>query len=421
MTGASDAASHRTAQALGRAVRSSFLPPASLIDDHCVIRSLSATTFAQAVPLDRRAHLTNTSFRRIEFESNNHYVTTTGGLIMRTSAFLITCLGSLLALAPAEPAQAWGKLGHLTICDLAYRNLTQTSRDEVKAILRSNRGGITIPARGRTQPQHYTSFNFACLEEDEVPRRNPDDHFINLPRTATILSSSDCPPAAAQGECILKGLQRDLAVLRDRRSSAEDRAFALMAVGHWVGDLHQPLHVSFADDRGGNGIDAKVDGGCGVVRYRPDKLHAVWDNCLLEAGLMDRVRRRADYRASWSRFTVTYRAVDTLLANTTLAQEQTLTAGEPWDWAAESYEITLDPAVRYCVRNGTSCAYSTSAVTLTRTGPRRIEQIDQAYLAQFAPIAEERLRKAGFRLAHLLNQALDPQYAGPTVNGLQQP
>ena len=38
---------------------------------------------------------------------------------------------------------------------------------------------------------------------------------------------------------------------------------------HWVGDIHQPLHVSFEDDRGGNNI--QVNGQCS------GNLHATWD------------------------------------------------------------------------------------------------------------------------------------------------
>jgi organic hydroperoxide reductase OsmC/OhrA len=40
-----------------------------------------------------------------------------------------------------------------------------------------------------------------------------------------------------------------------------------------VGDVHQPLHVSFEDDRGGNNIS--VGGEC------RGSLHAAWDTCLV--------------------------------------------------------------------------------------------------------------------------------------------
>lgn len=338
---------------------------------------------------------------------------------MRVSAYLFLTIAALVSLVSPQPARAWGKLGHLTVCELAYRNLTPTARTAVNGLIRSNSGGITVPARGHIAAQHYTSFNAGCLEEDAIPRRNPDDHFINYPRTTATITGEACPSVAGS-ECIIEGLRRDLATLKDTSKSREDRAFALFAVGHWIGDIHQPLHISFADDRGGNQIDAKVTGGCGTPKYRPDNFHAVWDNCLLEAGLFERVRKRADYKKSWSKWTITYRAVDTLLANTSVAEEKQIAAGEPWQWAAESYAITIDPAVLYCVKVGDSCNYSATDATKPHNF-KRSEQLDQTYLEQFAPIAEDRIRKAGFRLGDMLNRALDPNYTEPLQNSLQQP
>src|SRR5690349_19295367 len=100
---------------------------------------------------------------------------------MRVSAWVFaTALVSASFTLPA-PTHAWGKFGHLTVCDLAYRNLTPTSRAAVRALLKSEAGGTTVPAHGAIPAMHYTSFNVGCLEEDEIPRPHPDDHFINYP------------------------------------------------------------------------------------------------------------------------------------------------------------------------------------------------------------------------------------------------
>lgn len=329
---------------------------------------------------------------------------------MRWIALIAVCLVGILA---PKPAAAWGKFGHLTTCDLAYRNLTPTSREALKHLLRSESGGITVKGRGRMPDRHYTSFNVGCLEEDEVPRQHEADHFINVPRSATMITG--CP---GTGECVLSGIARDFAILRDTSKTDEERVFALMALGHWLGDIHQPLHISYADDRGGNGIDATLAGKCGTSTYRVENLHGVWDNCLLEAGLFERVRQRRDFSRNWSRFTITYRAVDTLMANTSLTQEKAIVAGDPQAWANESYAITRDSGVRYCVQVGSQCQYSASSAT--KTNPKRVEALNQTYLAAYKSIAEERVRNAGFRLAHLINQALDPAYAGPNRDG-QQP
>lgn len=330
---------------------------------------------------------------------------------------LVMAIG-LMALTWSGQAAAWGKYGHLTVCDLAYRNLTPEARTQLGDLLQSRNGGTFVKGRGKLADRTYTSFNLGCLEEDELPRRNPNDHFINLRRDATSVPDA-CPADVAAGECVLAGIRRDLKTLGDRTLGRADRVFALMALGHWIGDIHQPLHVSYADDRGGNRIDATVSGGCGSSGYRATNLHAVWDNCILEAGMFERVRKRADYRRTWNRRTVTYRAVDTLMANTDLQEERAMIAGTPRDWAGESYAITRTPEVRYCELEDGHCRYSADMTNYRSGATKRKVALDQAYLGRFDRTAEDRIRKAGFRLAHLLNTALDQGYTGPRRDGAQ--
>lgn len=337
---------------------------------------------------------------------------------MRLRAHCFTLF--LLAFCVAMPGQAkaWGKFGHLVVCDLAYRNLTDASRTKLKTLFQSRSGGILVKGKGKLEDRRYTSFNVGCLEEDELPRKHASDHFINVSRDTKAIVDSNCPN---DGSCTLAGIDRDLQTLKDETASKADRVFALMAIGHWLGDIHQPLHTSFADDKGGNGIDVTLDGKCATGTPRPKNLHSVWDNCLLDAGMFQRVRQRSDFKKGWSRFTITYRAVDTLQARTSLTEEQSLVGGKPMQWAAESYAITLRPDVLYCVKVGELCQYSATVATLKRNAKKRNQSIDQAYLAAFAPIAEERVKKAGYRLAHLINTALDPDYKGPIQNSMQKP
>ena len=144
-------------------------------------------------------------------------------------------------------------------------------------------------------------------------------------------------------------------------------------------------------------------------------------HCLLEAGLFERVRKRADFKKTWSKNTITYRAVDTLLAQSSHTEEKAMVGSQPWEWAAESYAITLRPEVLYCVKVGPSCQYTATVPVLPNEAAKRTQKIDQAYLASFERLAQERVKKAGFRLAHLLNQALDPAYKEPLRNSTQKP
>ena len=287
----------------------------------------------------------------------------------------------------------------------------------MQRLMHSHEGGITVAGRGKLADRTYTSFNVGCLEEDELPRKHPEDHFINVDRKTMKITLGDCPD---QAKCNLSAITRDFETLKDSSKPDEQRVFALMALGHWVGDIHQPLHVSFADDLGGNEILVQMKARCGTSGFTPKSLHAVWDNCLAEAGLFERVRQRDDYKKSWSQRTITYRAVDSLRANTSLAEEKSFLEGDPAKWANESYQITISADTQYCVQQGDECRYSVSSTSLDG-GDKRTLAIDAAYISTFAPVVQERLRRAGFRLADLINKALDAKYTGPIANSTQRP
>ncbi|ULJ73649.1 hypothetical protein [Rhizobium gallicum] len=144
-------------------------------------------------------------------------------------------------------------------------------------------------------------------------------------------------------------------------------------------------------------------------------------DCVLEAGMFERVRQRADYRSDWSERTITYRAVDTLLVNTTLTEEKAVVGTDPAVWANQSFQITIDPYVLYCIKVGDLCQYTDTEPKLVEGAPFKRVQITQTYLEKFAPIAQERVRQAGFRLAHLINLALDLDYKEPIQNSTQLP
>ncbi len=279
--------------------------------------------------------------------------------------------GSMVSLYPSE-ALAWSKAGHLTVCDYAYRTVSDDVRADINALLKAD--------------GEYSSFNYGCVEEDDFPRKNPDDHFINYARNQRSIVNADCPQ---NDSCILQGIERDLAILSDRSKPAKARAKALLGLGHWVGDIHQPLHISFADDRGGNYL--LVKGLCGSGQK--SNLHSVWDKCLVEKFVLG-----TNLSRDWAGFTVTYRAVDRLVPLTSSAEKMQWTSSQPWQWAQESYAITLKENTLYCTMNlsNTQCSKPTE--------PRI--SINQDYISSNGPVVEKRLRQAGVRLAYLIEKAL---------------
>jgi hypothetical protein len=169
----------------------------------------------------------------------------------------------------------------------------------------------------------------------------------------------------------LTAIANDLAVLSSASTPAVDRLAALKFLGHWLGDIHEPLHVSFVDDRGGNNI--AVSGECQGV------LHAAWDKCLLLKAIGEDVSA----------------AAGSLIGSMTPAMSEQWTATQPRDWANESFTIARDARTGYCTQQPGSCALPAGAVT-----------IDAAYIAASTSVIREQLQKAGVRLAHLLDGAL---------------
>jgi hypothetical protein len=63
--------------------------------------------------------------------------------------------------------------------------------------------------------------------------------------------------------------------LKSLYAPRNEKRIALRFVAHLVGDIHQPLHAGFAEDRGGNSIDVRFNG-------RKENLHSLWDTALVE-------------------------------------------------------------------------------------------------------------------------------------------
>jgi hypothetical protein len=256
----------------------------------------------------------------------------------------------LASLMFGGSAHAWGDNAHKVICAIAFDLAEPHTQDEIQDLI-------------ALDPK-YSSFSDSCVFPDH-PRIRAPEHFVNLPRDSNGLTSDQCP---GTDRCVLSAIQDDSKVLSSKTVPDLDRLIALKSLGHWVGDIHQPLHVSFADDRGGNGIKVS-GGGC-------NNLHATWDRCLVDDAVGSDPQKAAtqllsvitpDMKAKWS-------------------------TNSPPDWANESFAISEALQTGYCEMHGASCDRPSGPVT-----------ISSAYLDVNKPVAREQLEKAGVRLAHLLD------------------
>lgn len=292
--------------------------------------------------------------------------------------------GALLSLCVAASALAFGPDGHRVVCEIALLELDASDRTEVIRLTR---------AYERPDGEHERSFDNACNFADEARAKAKDGiqgwedfndfdnwHFLNVPRETRQANPSHC-----HHDCVLEGIEQDSTLLRTGDDD-QGRAEGLIFLGHWIADAHQPLHVSFRDDLGGNQILLSASS-----EYS-GHLHRVWDSGIIGeamqlAGLQGRPR---DYARR-------------LHGSITSGDRSQWLAVDPRQWLQESYDITLRPEVEYCRFDPTRFG----AEKCRRIGGRRMLTSD--YQEMFQPVLETRLKQAGVRLANEIRNALHPQ------------
>jgi hypothetical protein len=285
-----------------------------------------------------------------------------------------TVISAVLAcavLAAAGPAAAWGDLGHEVTALIAYDHLTPATKAKVDALLASDPDTLTAPDfasratwadKYRNSHRETAAWHFVDIEIDK-----PD-----LTAACFGFPGLGGQPASAgpAQDCVVDKIDEFEAELGSPSTSPAERLLAFKFLIHFVGDLHQPLHASDHDDKGGNCIDLSPSPDGDV-----QNLHAFWDVTVVGAlgPSADAIAADLDRRitpidvAAWSR-------------------------GDPKTWAMESFALARQDA--YALPLRPTCV-DRAAVALS-----------SAYQATAKRGAAVQLEKAGVRMAVLLNRAL---------------
>jgi nuclease S1 len=279
------------------------------------------------------------------------------------SVFMPLAFATLLSAARPHAPDAvharWWDLGHRIVARLAEPRLTPHTRAAVRDILGGqNLADASVWADNIRQYRH---------DADRL-------HYVNIPLADTVYDPArHCP----RGQCIIAAIEHDRRVLADAAASPEERAEALRFLIHFMGDLHQPLHVADDGDRGGNSRDV-------IFLGHPTDLHKVWDGELIDSSGLS----QADY-------------VEYLRRRMKSLDLKALERGSVVDWAMEGHRIAVEHAYR-----------------LPADG-----RIGRAYVEANRPIIDYALIAGGVRLAKVLNDALagyrpDSTSAAPAVPGV---
>lgn len=234
-------------------------------------------------------------------------------------------------------AHAWGKKGHRIVGEIAQANLSAEAKKGVSTLL----NGETLS-------------RVATWADEIKSNRHYDNshtwHYVNYPFGKEYFDQK----RDAKGD-VIEALYKMEEILKNKTATPTQKSEALKFLVHFMGDLHQPMHVGSADDRGGN--LTKVD-----WFGKEISLHFLWDEELVNLEELS----FSEYAVYLNKFTT--------VEKTTLAQ------GNFLDWAIEtrSYRDLV-----YELGEGNKVGYE--------------------YQYKVKSAMEESLRRGGLRLARIIN------------------
>ncbi|RUO30471.1 S1/P1 nuclease [Aliidiomarina sanyensis] len=255
-----------------------------------------------------------------------------------------TLIITIFLLTPTK-AFTWGFQGHEYIGEMTWNYLTPEARQWVQERMdyvgEDSLATMTTWAdrvRGTEEGRWLGPLHFA-----NVP---PEEDYFDMER--------DCP----NRRCVVAAAIDDVKIMMDPERSLEEQAKALRTFTHWITDMHQPLHMGFQRDRGGNDIRVTFFGS-------ETNLHRLWDTVLI-------------------------RGMDEMPGPAMQAELNPLPEKEDdWslaivDWANDSYHLARG-----------------NAYPQAEDGA----QLGERYFRQARPIVESQLIHAAQRMALIINDA----------------
>ncbi len=191
-------------------------------------------------------------------------------------------LSSVLVLILALPMQVMGlgKTGHRVTGLIATNHLTDKALKQVKLILGDDSlAEVSIwPDHMRSNPHHFwkkmsPSWHYVSIPDNtsyaNSSKSSRGDIYLAITAMKLILADKEIPEGV-----IKDGLENYFGNLKQPSKQKAVKQFALKFLMHLVGDIHQPLHVGYQKDHGGNKA---------VVEWFGDttNLHTVWDTRLI--------------------------------------------------------------------------------------------------------------------------------------------
>ena len=151
----------------------------------------------------------------------------------------------------------WGKNGHRATGKIAEKHLTRKAKKCIDKILKG-------------QSLAFVSTYADEIKSDKNFNKYYSWHYVNMDLDETYEEAEKNP----KGD-LVTGINTCIKVLKDKKSTEEEKNFHLKMLVHFVGDLHQPLHIGRKEDKGANDIQVQWFG-------KGTNLHSVWDSKLID-------------------------------------------------------------------------------------------------------------------------------------------
>ncbi len=168
-----------------------------------------------------------------------------------------------MLLTQSQNVLAWGMTGHRVISEIAEQHLTKKAKRNIEKLI------------GHQKIAYWSNWaDFIKSSPDSVLLKTGSWHFLNTPGNLTheqfLVELQNSPE-----QNLYKAYQRVKKEVANKDLSIEQRQQAFYFMVHLLGDAHQPMHVSRAEDLGGNKIAVTFFG-------RGSNIHRVWDSDLVD-------------------------------------------------------------------------------------------------------------------------------------------
>lgn len=283
----------------------------------------------------------------------------------------------LLIVFISFQAFSWGHNGHRVVGEIAQRHLSFKAKNKLKSIMK----GQSL-AEASTWP-------------DEI-RSNPKFNFMAPSHYTSVLDKQDYK--LERNTDVVATIKKLLiAIKKDKPFHKFNQKEKIAFLTHFIGDLHQPLHVGRAADLGGNRVRVQWFG-------KQSNLHKVWDTGVIEQiGLS--YKELVEFLDNPNRIKKTWYENQTAieLVNTA-ANESSKLRPIPYNFNPDFSEDTetlasLDDLFK-------KYPHADNKKYKKKPSKKKYPQLSYNYLYRARPVVEQRLLQAGLRLAAILNKIL---------------